>query len=137
MSWIQKTKNIVHACVVILLAAFAVLGLMGRYTEAVAVLFIGAMVIGMGYVILLIGEDMVQAFRRLRKKSATMEDSVDPGQVPADIDSELTATAAFIQEGLELGPVAEAVHAAITAALNGEASTVEEALELGAEEWYK
>jgi hypothetical protein len=117
MNWIQKTKKIVHVCVVILLAAFAVLGLMGRYTEAVAVLFIGAMVIGMGYVILLIGEDMVQAFRSFRKKSATMEDSGDLGQVPADIESELTATAAFIQEGLELGPVAEAVHAAITAAL--------------------
>lgn len=58
-------------------------------------------------------------------------------QVPSDIESELTATAAFIQEGLELGPVAEAVHAAITAALNGEARTVEEALELGGDEWYK
>lgn len=94
MGWIQKTEKIVHVCVIILLAAFIVLCLMGRHTAAVAVLFIGATLIGLGYGISMIVEDMVRTLRDLRKKSAAMEDSRDPRQVPADIDSELTAAKA-------------------------------------------
>jgi hypothetical protein len=62
---------------------------------ALAVLGIGATVLGVGCLILLIIEDMVQTLRGLRKKSTVMEGSRDPRQVPADIDSELTAAEAM------------------------------------------
>ncbi len=43
----------------------------------------------------------------------------------------------FMNLGLEHGTLAEAVYYALKAALTGEATTMEEALQIGAGEWYK
>lgn len=52
-------------------------------------------------------------------------------------DVGLTAVTKFLELGELHGTTPEAIYWAITAALTGEAHTVEEALELGASEWYK
>lgn len=52
-------------------------------------------------------------------------------------DTGITAVSEFLETGKLHGTAAEAIYWAITAALTGEANTVEEALEQGANEWYK
>ena len=43
----------------------------------------------------------------------------------------------FLDDGKEHGTIVEALYEALTAALSGEATTVTEALRIGASEWYK
>jgi hypothetical protein len=52
-------------------------------------------------------------------------------------DVGLSAVSEFLEMGKLHGTTSEAIYWAITAALTGEAHTVEEALEQGASEWYK
>ena len=52
-------------------------------------------------------------------------------------DTGLTAVSEFLETGKLHGTTAEAIYWAITAAISGEAHTVEEALVQGANEWYK
>lgn len=72
------------------------------------------------------------------------EESEDPEHMtdwteatPVDMDSGLTAISEFIQDGIQHGTLAEAMQVSIESALHGEASSVEEALRIGASEWYK
>lgn len=43
----------------------------------------------------------------------------------------------FLEEGKKYGTTVEALYEAFTAALTGEACTINEALRIGALEWYK
>lgn len=58
-------------------------------------------------------------------------------QAITDMGKELMQVADFLQEGMDHGTVVEAMHYALKAALTGEATTVEDALYVGASEWYK
>ena len=54
-----------------------------------------------------------------------------------NLNKEMEAIAAFLKEGETHGTVVEALHAALSSALSGEAKSVEEALVIGENEWYK
>ena len=58
-------------------------------------------------------------------------------QAITDMDKELMQVADFLHEGMDHGTVVEAMYYALKAALTGEATTVEDALYVGAIEWYK
>lgn len=55
----------------------------------------------------------------------------------SDMGKELIQVTNFLHEGMDHGTVAEAMYYALKAALTGEATTIEEALQIGASEWYK
>lgn len=59
------------------------------------------------------------------------------GIVETDIEDGLNAVKEFLNEGNECGTVVEAVYWAIKAALNGEANTIYDAINIGESEWYK
>lgn len=54
-----------------------------------------------------------------------------------NIEAEMEAIADFLKNGEMHGTVIEALHAALSSAVNGEAETIEGALEIGESEWYK
>lgn len=60
-----------------------------------------------------------------------------PDRAISDMGKELLQVTNFLHEGLDHGTVVEAMYYALKAALTGEATTVEEALQIGASEWYK
>ena len=58
-------------------------------------------------------------------------------QAISDMGKELLQVKDFLHEGMDHGTVVEAMYYALKAALTGEATTVEDALYIGASEWYK
>lgn len=58
-------------------------------------------------------------------------------QAITDMGKELLQVKDFLHEGMDHGTVVEAMLYALKAALSGEATTVEDALYIGASEWYK
>lgn len=53
------------------------------------------------------------------------------------IDIHMDLIRKFLEEGLKHGTVVEALYYAFRAILDGEAKTLQEALDTGAGEWYK
>lgn len=53
------------------------------------------------------------------------------------MDIQMNLIRKFLRDGEDHGTVVEAMYYALKAALTGEATTVEEALQIGASEWYK
>lgn len=54
-----------------------------------------------------------------------------------NLNKEMEAIDGFLKEGETHGTVIEALHAALSSALSGEAKSIEDALAIGEREWYK
>lgn len=54
-----------------------------------------------------------------------------------DLGKDLLRVAEFMKTGKDHGTVVEAMTTALRAAVSSEAKTVEQALQIGASEWYK
>lgn len=67
----------------------------------------------------------------------TMNKDIITSANQALMDIHMNLIRKFLEEGQEHGTVVEALYYAFRAILDGEAKTLQEALETGAGEWYK